>query len=138
MSPAGLAPPEAATRRRCGGRGWTSADARDQQLFTDITFSENIDFIHHENDYNDYEKQPLLPHKLSATGPDIAVGDVNNDGIEDFFIGNALHSKGAMFLQTRMVLLTGLPVPGKMTAITKIREHCCLMLIRMEILTFMS
>ena len=37
----------------------------------------------------------LLPHKLSATGPDIAVGDVNNDGLEDFFIGNALHSKGS-------------------------------------------
>ena len=43
----------------------------------------------------------LLPHKLSATGPDIAVGDVNNDGLEDFFIGNALHSKGAMFIQNK-------------------------------------
>ncbi len=87
MSPAGLASP----KRRSEGA----------ELFTDITSTENIDFIHHENEYNDYEKQVLLPHKLSATGPDIATGDVNNDGLEDFFIGNALHSKGALFVQNK-------------------------------------
>ena len=69
--------------------------------FTDITSSENIDFFHKENDYNDYEKQPLLPHKLSTTGPGIAVGDVNNDGLDDFFIGNALNSNPAMYVQTK-------------------------------------
>jgi hypothetical protein len=72
-----------------------------KKLFKEMASGLSVDFIHKENIYNDYEKQPLLPHKLSATGPDIAVGDVNNDGMEDFFIGNALHSKGAMFLQNK-------------------------------------
>ena len=96
MSPAGLAAPEAATRR---------------QSFTDITTAENINFIHKENIYNDYEKQPLLPHKLSASGPGIAIGDVNNDGLEDFFIGNALNSKAAMFIQNKMGSFTLMPGP---------------------------
>ncbi len=89
MSPAG------------GGRGWMRSEKMNSELFTDITSTENIDFIHHENEFNDYEKQVLLPHKLSASGPGIATGDVNNDGLEDFFIGNALHSKGALFLQNK-------------------------------------
>jgi hypothetical protein len=88
MSPAG------------GGRGWTlPADA--PRLFANITETSGIDFIHHENEFNDYEKQPLLPHTLSATGPDMAVGDINNDGMDDFFVGNALNSKGAMFRQNK-------------------------------------
>jgi enediyne biosynthesis protein E4 len=98
MSPAG------------GGRGWT-APAKIPRYFTDITKISGVDYIHHENEYNDYENQPLLPHKLSASGPDIAIGDVNNDGLEDFFVGNALHSKGAMFLQNKDGLFTRHPGP---------------------------
>jgi enediyne biosynthesis protein E4 len=76
-----------------GGRGW--------KLFTDITSTEKIDFLHVENDFNDYSVQPLLPHKLSTTGPCVAVGDINNDGREDFFAGNALHAKGALYVQEK-------------------------------------
>jgi hypothetical protein len=34
-------------------------------------------------------------------GPDIALGDINNDRLEDFYIGNASKSKGGLFVQDK-------------------------------------
>jgi len=59
------------------------------------------DFIHKENAYNDYQQQPLLPHKLSITGPCIATGDINNDGTQDFFIGNGANCASCMYTQNQ-------------------------------------
>ena len=67
--------------------------------FTDITNKANIDFKHQEDLFDDFVFEPLLPHKNSAIGPGLTVGDVNNDGIEDFFIGNASGSAAALYLQ---------------------------------------
>ncbi|MFT3680520.1 MAG: VCBS repeat-containing protein [Ferruginibacter sp.] len=38
-------------------------------------------------DFNDFSIQPLLPHKLDGSGPAVAAGDVNADGIDDLLIG---------------------------------------------------
>ncbi len=51
-----------------------------------------------ENEFNDFLRQPLLPHKISQEGPGIAVGDINNDGIEDIFILVALSHLPAHFI----------------------------------------
>ncbi|MEQ9286867.1 MAG: VCBS repeat-containing protein [Cyclobacteriaceae bacterium] len=69
--------------------------------FRDITSGLKIDFIHEEDMYNDYLVEPLLPHKNSELGPGLVVGDVNNDGLEDFYIGNARNRKGGLFLQAQ-------------------------------------
>ncbi len=45
--------------------------------------------------------QVLLPYKLSRLGPYIATGDVNNDKLDDFFIGNASGSSGKLFIQNK-------------------------------------
>ncbi len=62
------------------------------------TFLDSL-FIHKENAYNDYKKEILLPHKTSTYGPYISVGDLNNDGLDDFYISGASKQTGGLFYQ---------------------------------------
>ncbi|MEM8969102.1 MAG: FG-GAP-like repeat-containing protein, partial [Bacteroidota bacterium] len=67
--------------------------------FTEITEQLNLDHQHIDPEYDDFSRQYLLPHKLSQQGPGIAVGDVNGDEREDFFVGGAYSHSGSIFLQ---------------------------------------
>lgn len=69
-----------------------------QKMFTDIT-DRTLRFMHKENQYDDFEKESLLPHKMSQQGPAFAVGDINADGLDDFYLGGALGQSGNLFLQ---------------------------------------
>jgi hypothetical protein len=60
-----------------------------------------IDYTHSENYFNDFSLQLLIPQKQSTKGTGIAKADVNGDGLEDFFVGNAAGSKAALYTQNR-------------------------------------
>ncbi|MGN6195114.1 MAG: VCBS repeat-containing protein [Ginsengibacter sp.] len=69
-------------------------------LYTNITtsvISGNI--AHKENDFIDFNVEQLIPKMLSTEGPKIAVGDVNGDGLQDFFIGSATGDTDKLFIQ---------------------------------------
>ena len=69
-------------------------------LFSDVTGQHNIDFTHKESAYFDFAYQRALPQKYSQLGPPIATGDLNADGLTDFFIGGSAYQSGKIFLQT--------------------------------------
>ena len=60
-----------------------------------------LDFTHSENDFNDFEKEVLLPYKQTTLGPCISKGDANGDGKPDLYVGGALGQAGQLFLQTQ-------------------------------------
>jgi hypothetical protein len=74
--------------------------SKSERLFYADTDIKGLDFIHKENNFNEFKNQHLIPHNLSSEGPCLAVGDVNNDGEEDVYIGGAKGQRSALFIQT--------------------------------------
>jgi hypothetical protein len=54
-----------------------------------------------ESSFNDFAVQRLLPQKYSQLGPFIAMADIDNDGLTDFFVGGAFNFSGRLFLQQK-------------------------------------
>jgi enediyne biosynthesis protein E4 len=70
-----------------------------KKWFEEKTDSLGIEFTHKENLFVDFKVQPILPHMHSRNGPGVTVGDVNGDGLEDFYVGGAAGSPGGLFIQ---------------------------------------
>jgi len=68
-------------------------------VLKDITSQMHVDWKHQENDFVDFNQQPLIPHMLSTEGPRIAVADVNHDGLDDFYVCGAKGQPGALYIQ---------------------------------------
>ncbi|HXO85251.1 MAG TPA: VCBS repeat-containing protein [Gemmatimonadales bacterium] len=68
-------------------------------LLRDVTSEVGLDFVHHENEFVDFDREPLMPHMVSTDGPVVTVGDVNGDGLDDFFIGGAKGQPSALYVQ---------------------------------------
>ena len=64
---------------------------------------------HREDLFNDFDQERLLSRHLSKEGPALAVGDINNDGNEDIFLGGAKDQSGSIYLHGGNGKLTMLP-----------------------------
>jgi hypothetical protein len=69
--------------------------------FRDVTRVLNLIHMDKKSAFDDFERERLLPYKLSTLGPVIATGDVNDDGHEDVFIGGSKGYPSSIFLQNQ-------------------------------------
>jgi len=76
-----------------------TSGTEDAPLFSECTDSLGIDFRHKEDKVVDFKIQPILPQMHSRLGPGIAVADINDDGLEDFFVGGASGQSGQLYFQ---------------------------------------
>jgi enediyne biosynthesis protein E4 len=85
-----LAPNRSYTIAQPPGETAVRADAVAAQtnapLFKDV--SHLLKHTHREEPFNDFERQPLLPRRLSQAGPGVSWFDADGDGHEDLFIGS--------------------------------------------------
>ena len=61
-----------------------------------------FDFSHVENDFVDFDRDRLLFNMVSNEGPCLCTGDLNGDGLSDFYIGGAKDQAGALFVQEKI------------------------------------
>ena len=69
--------------------------------FEDITALAKINFVHKENKFDDYEREVLLPHRMSTLGSGLAIGDIDANGLQDFYIGAPNQGLGKLFKQQK-------------------------------------
>ena len=79
----------------------TPAIRGSHSFFTDVTKDLSLPVVHRENEFVDFDREPLIPKLVSTEGPHLAVSDVNGDGLEDVYVGGAKEQAGALLLQQR-------------------------------------
>jgi hypothetical protein len=83
-----------------------------EKLFNEVSGARRIGYRHIEKDFLDFDIQPLVPHLYSKEGPGIAVGDINGDGMDDFYVGGATSSSGNLFIQQKTGEFNSQILPG--------------------------
>ncbi len=78
---------------------WSTPGIDNGALFTDVTAASDVHYTHYSTDYIDFDKERLLPHKLSQFSPALSVADVDGNGLDDIFVGGSTSQPGNFLLQ---------------------------------------
>lgn len=70
-------------------------------LFKQVPVSESLFAGHTENQFIDFDRERLLFESVATEGPALAVGDLNQDGLADVYLGGAAGFPGQLFLQDK-------------------------------------
>lgn len=70
-----------------------------EQLFELLENNLGIDFAHQEDRYIDFDRQKIMPYRVSDQGPATALGDINDDGKVDIFFGSSKYTPSQMYMQ---------------------------------------
>jgi hypothetical protein len=70
-------------------------------ILKEFTVPAGIHFLHQENVFSDFNRERLIYHMLSTAGPALTVGDVNGDGLDDFYVGGAKGQSGQLYVQNQ-------------------------------------
>ena len=87
--------PRSASGGEAKANGAASPALATGPLFEDA--SSQLEHVHHENSFDDFQRQLLLPNRLSQLGPGVAWADLNGDGIDDLLIGSGRDGSLAVF-----------------------------------------
>jgi len=90
----------------------TSFRKSEAKSMQNITASLDLNYKHKENPFNEFNREPLIPHMVSTEGPALAVADINHDGLEDVFIGSSKTFHNAIYLQQANGKFTRTVQPG--------------------------
>ena len=76
---------------------------KEASLFDSISASSiGINYKHKSVNFDDYNLQLLLPQKQSTIDNALTVADVNNDGLDDIFIGNTMGFPAELYIQNSL------------------------------------
>ncbi|MBK9139495.1 MAG: VCBS repeat-containing protein [Verrucomicrobia bacterium] len=92
-------------------RSQPSKPAATPPWFEDV--SRLLRHVHEDTTFDDFQAQPLLPWRLSQSGPGVAWFDADADGTEELFIGGGRSGRLAVYKwdgQSQFLKLSGGPV----------------------------
>lgn len=78
---------------------WARLNPVLEKWFDMPDISKIITAAHEENRFEDFNLKKFIPYKISTEGPALAVGDVNDDGLQDVYLGGAKSFAGRLFIQ---------------------------------------
>lgn len=78
---------------------YASLQSKRKKIFEKVENNLGIDFTHIEDNYIDFNRQKLIPYRVSDRGPAVAIGDINNDGKDDIFFGGSKYKPSKVYLQ---------------------------------------